>query len=112
VSKVIPSPIKRFPGSVTIADPLTLPQVEAIEAAVDHPKTLEPEALYYFTVYDKPQMSAMFACVEKWQLQNFPETVNIDTFPMSPRKASHELIKWLFGEILKVYNGELDIPNE
>jgi hypothetical protein len=31
---------------------------------------------------------------------------------MSPRKASHELIKWLFGEILKVYNGELDIPNE
>ena len=33
MSKVITSPIEKWSGSVTIADPLTIPQAQAIEAA-------------------------------------------------------------------------------
>jgi hypothetical protein len=112
VSKIIPSPIKRFPGSVTIADPLTLPQVEAIEAGLELPKDTDGDGRVFFTVLDKNQLPAVLACVEKWELQNFPDPLTADNFPFSPRKDSHDLIVWLFGEIRKVYLGELDIPNE
>jgi len=35
VSKVIISPIERYKGSVTIADPLTIPQAQAVEAGFE-----------------------------------------------------------------------------
>ena len=75
------------------------------------PEGLDKDGQIFFTVMDKPQLAGILACVEKWELSNFPENVTIETFPFSPRKASHELIEWLFGEIRKVYLGELDIPN-
>jgi hypothetical protein len=49
--------------------------------------------------------------VEKWELQDFPPPT-ADTFPMSPRKATHDLIAWIFGEAWRIYIGELEIPNE
>ena len=115
MSKVITSPSKRWQGSVTISDPLTLPQVEAIEAGLEMPRQADDtdkDGRVFFTVLDKPHLPAIFACVEKWELSHFPESVTIETFPMSPRKDSHELIAWLFHEIYKVYMGELEIPNE
>ena len=112
MSKVITSPIKRWAGSVTLSDPLTLPQVELFEAGLEIPASVSEDGRVYFTVLDKPQLPAILACVEKWELANLPDPVTLETFPMSPRKASHELIAWLFGEIRKIYLGELDIPNE
>jgi hypothetical protein len=112
VSKVIQSPIKRWAGTVTIADPLTLPQVELFEAGLELPADADKDGRVFLTVLDKPQIPAILACVEKWELSNFPETVTADNFPGTPRKASHDLIAWLFGEIRKVYLGELDNPNE
>ena len=113
MSKVITSPIARWAGTVTIADPLTLPQVELFEAALELPaEAADKDGRVFLTVLDKPQIPALLACVEKWALSGFPESVTADTFPMTPRKASHDLIAWLFGEIRKVYLGELEIPNE
>lgn len=94
---------------MTIADPLTLPQVEAIEEAME--LKVEGEKVY-LSVFDKKNLPAILACVEKWELDYFPETVTLQSFPMSPRKASHELIGWLWGEIIGVYVGEQEIPNE
>lgn len=61
---------------------------------------------------DGNQMPAVLSCVEKWEIVGVPEIVTLDNFPASPRKASHELIEWIYRELLKVYFGEAAIPNE
>lgn len=108
--KVITSPVKRWPGTVTISDPLTFPQVQDIEAALGITETeAEPkDGKVYLTVPDLKMLPAIQSCTEKWELENF----NPFPFPASPRIASHNLILWLFGEIIKVYFGELESPNE
>lgn len=59
---------------------------------------------------DQLFIPAIRACVEKWDLQNFPIT---DTFfPSSPPQDRHYLIRFLWSHILKVYSAEVEIPNE
>ena len=110
MSKVITSQSKIWTGTVTLAEPLTLPQVEKIEAAMDF-RPGESEKVW-FTTLDREKLPAILACVEKWELKGFPESVTIETFPLTPRPASHKLVDWLWGELWKVYIGELEIPNE
>ena len=115
MSKVITSPVKKWAGTVTLADPLTLPQAEAIEAYFRHeidPALIDKNGRLSFLEMDKPKMPVLFACVEKWQLADIPEDVNEQTFPHSPSKARHELVDWLYEEIVKIYLGESEIPNE
>jgi len=106
MSKQITSPSKRWPGSVTISDPLTIPQAQFIEAGLKQPAQ-EGEKVW-FTTLDVMKLPAVIGCVEKWELENFAP----DPFPASPRKDSHLLIDWIFGELLKVYSGEAIVPNE
>jgi len=112
MSKTITSPIARWQGTVTLSEPLTLPQAEAIEQGLEPPKDIPADGLIFNTVNDKRVMPAIFACVEKWELKDFPVEVNADNFPFSPRGESHKLIDWLFGEIFKIYTGESEVPNE
>lgn len=55
---------------------------------------------------------AIVLCVKEWHLANTPEKVTVENFPMSPRLASSQLIDWLWSEILKIYQGETEVPNE
>ena len=112
MSKVVISPFKKFPGSVTLYDPLTLPQVELIEAAFVTPEADENGKIW-LTILDKPKLPAVLACVETWNIENLPSPpLTIDNFYMSPRRATSNLITWLFDEIRMIYLGELEIPNE
>jgi hypothetical protein len=111
VSKVIHSPIERFAGSVTISDPLTIPQAQAIEVGLSNPER-GADGRVFLSVYDNMYMPGIMACVEKWELKNIPDNITAENFPASPRVASHDLAEWLFREICKVYFGELEIPNE
>lgn len=111
MSKVLNSPIERWSGSVTIADPLTIPQVRLIEEGLEVPKSNE-DGKFLSSELDVKQLPAIFACVEKWELANMPKDLTADNFPASPRKDSHKLIDFIFREIVKVYVGELEIPNE
>lgn len=111
MSKVITSPIERWKGSVTIADPLTIPQVQAIEAGMTIPE-VGNDGRYWLSVTDAMQLPAILACVEKWELENFPEKVTAENFPASPRGDSHKLVEWLFESIRKIYFGEIAVPNE
>lgn len=111
MSKVLISPFERWSGSVTIADPLTIPQAQAIEDGMTRPENGE-DGRVWLSVIDGMQLPAIFLCVEKWELANMPDPLTIDSFPASPRKESHDLVEWLFGEILKVYFGESIVPNE
>lgn len=109
MSKAITSPIERWAGSVTIADPLTIPQAHLIEAGLHRPES-DGEKVW-LTVIDEMRLPAIMACVEKWELENMPQPVTVETFPASPRGDSHKLIEWLFNQILQVYFGEALIPN-
>lgn len=126
MGKKIESPVKYFPGSVTLHDPLTMPMVLAFEQALDDTaKEVEPSAfiskaldekkekqlMTWTSVQDKNFLPVVLLCVEKWELANFPEKVTADTFPASPRGASHELLNWLVTEIDRVYTGEAQVPN-
>lgn len=111
MSKVVKSPFERWSGSVTIADPLTIPQAQAVEDGLERPESGE-DGRVWLSVIDHMQLPAIFLCVEKWELDNMPDPLTLETFPASPRKESHELIEWLFREIAKVYFGESIVPNE
>jgi hypothetical protein len=90
-------------------------KAELYEAALELPesvKSMKEGERFFWTVTDKQAIPAVIACVEKWELKDFPEQPTVETFPWSPRKDSHELIDWLMGEIRKIYQGELEIPNE
>lgn len=110
MAKVITSPSKRWPGTVTLYDPLTLPQVEAIEIYLANTDTKDGEKP--LRSYDREQLPALIACVEEWNIENFPVKPTLETWPLSPRRASREFVMWLLVEILAVYNGELAVPNE
>ena len=110
MSKQITSNSKRWAGTVTLSDPLTIPQAQAIEAGLKPPQGGE-DGKIWLSVIDANQLPAVIACVEKWELTGFPEVVTVDNFPASPRKESHAFIEWLFREILNIYSGEAEIPN-
>ena len=110
MSKIITSPISRWAGTVTLADPLTLPQAQAIEKAMDQ-KIEEGEKRLIITLIDEYRQPAILTCVEKWDLQNFTLTAN-GTLPASPRGDSHKLCEWIFSELAEIYFGEALIPNE
>jgi hypothetical protein len=103
--KVIESPVKRWPGKITISDPLTFPQVQAIEDATGEDGELKKLRGSKLSARILP---AVLACVEKWELDNFTP----DPFPASPVISSSQLIVFVFNEIMEVYIGERDIPNE
>lgn len=110
MSKVIQSKSKIWTGTVSLHDRFTLPQVELVEEAL---LTIPPvnDGKVRLTDIDKPRLPALLACVEKWDLKDFPDPVTVDTFPLTPRRPAHELIEQIFDAIREVYNGEIDIPN-
>ena len=108
MSKQITSPVSRWAGTVTISDPLTLPQVQLIEAGSQKPEGHEGEKTIWLSELDELKLPAVLACVEKWELENF----TADPFPASPRADSHKLIDFIFTELVGVYLGEAAIPKE
>lgn len=98
----------RWAGAVTIADPLTLPQAQLIEAGLKQPEGHEGETRIFLSVIDEMKLPAVIACVEKWDLTNFTP----DPFPASPRGESHKLIDFIFQELMNVYLGESIVPKE
>jgi hypothetical protein len=108
VSKVITSPIKRWPGEVVISDPLTFPQIIALDdafAAVREHDTLTVDRT------DALILPGVLRCVEEFRLAGFPPNPTYETFPATPRIASAQLIAWLINEIMKLYK-DAELPNE
>ena len=102
---------KTYNGSVSVFDAFTLSQVELIEAAVyDVPEVRDGKVR--ITDIDRPRIPALLACVEKWEVSGFPETLTADNFPLTPRRETHNLIEKIFSAIADIYNGEKEIPNE
>ncbi|MFZ5589628.1 MAG: hypothetical protein ACOY4M_08345 [Pseudomonadota bacterium] len=121
--------IPPFVGSVTLAEPMTLEQVIALEDAQDAAAEENSESPFLKRIVeargDDREARAIWAsradrhfipvickCVERWDIENYPEHITPETFPATPRGKSIELIRTLMSELMAVYNGETSVPNE
>ena len=105
MSKVITSPIRRWPGSVTLQDPLLFPAYMKLKASLDEGQTLEDNSAKTSVV-----LPGICACVEQWELKGLGQ-LTPETFPASPMRASAELFAWLLGEILSLLTEAEEVPN-
>jgi len=108
--KKISSPSSRWPGAVIFSEPLNMSQALAWERAIR-----ATQAITEGTSTDAEAMllPGIFACIDKWELEGLPETVDMTNFPASPRRESAKLVSWLIGEVTSIYAGtaEVEDPN-
>ena len=104
MGRVVTSPVKRWAGTVTLADPLTFPQFIAWRDAVLSAQQHAGDSLAYMAAL----LPGLLACVEKWELKGFDPTA----FPATPRDSSNKLLAFLLREISAIANeaGEDDDP--
>jgi hypothetical protein len=103
--KSIVSPIRKWPGSVTLHDPLLFPAYMKLKAGLDEAEGKEDAA-------EKTQatLPGLCACVETWELKGLGQ-IAPDTFPASPMRASAELFAWLMGEVMVLLMEAEEVPN-
>ena len=109
MSKKIESPVKRFPGSVTLYDPLTYPQVIAFQDATAAAGELEKATWMKLRF---ALMPGILACVDSWEVEGVPEKPNVDNFPATPLVSAGELVNWLQEEITTLLVEADTVPNE
>lgn len=107
------SPVAKFPGTVVLPEYLTMPQVLAFETALGKLTADLPEdgQRVWLSIGDRQMLSAVLPVVTEWRITGVPESPTAETFPFTPRKASHDLIQWLFNLIRDIWIGEDQIPN-
>jgi hypothetical protein len=96
MSTVIPSPVKRWPGQVVIASPLTFPALLAWQDAVEAAGQLGPVTdvtAATRAAITQALLPGLLACVERWELGgDFPPNVTAANFPATPRQAVARLV--------------------
>lgn len=97
---VLPSPVKKWPGSVVLPDALTFEQYRAWADAVRAVKALGSEALV--ADVDAAFVPAIMACVAEWRIPALASLTDAGTLPAAPRQSSNKLIAWLVGLISKL----------
>ena len=89
------SPVEKFPGHVVLPDYMNAPQVRAFEDAyfgdpnAERPKKGER---VYRTVQDAEMIPVFISAVQEWHIEGVPEKPSIETFPMTPQPAAHDLV--------------------
>ena len=105
--KTITSPVARFPGTVVLHDPLTLPQAIGMERAMDASLRLDNPSQ---NEINYALMPGICGCVAEWHLDNLGP-LTPDTFPASPKRAAAELMAWLVNEVIALYKDAEEVPN-
>ncbi len=108
MSKTIVSPVKRFPGTVTLKDPLHYPQVIAFQRALEVAQELPPGSMQI--EYNRALLPGVIAIVEEWNLTGVDKHPTPDSFPMTPIQSARELAAWLIRETSALF-AEDEIPN-
>lgn len=100
MSKIITSPVKEFPGTVTLSDPLTFPQAIAFENSRYAVRELERKTMLTINYAMVP---GILACVEKWDIRGLENPPQAETFPSTPGNPVAELLAWLIAELTKLF---------
>jgi len=101
------SPVKRWPGSVTLPEYLTWPQLEAWQQAAS--EATEATAL---AARQLAWVRGICAIVSTWELTGLPSSMTPESFPATPPKSSVALMGWLIRSISDLLNEVDEIPNE
>lgn len=101
MSKVIVSPVERWAGSVTLHDPLTLPQMAAFHAAFLRADDLRVNSKATNAMYYNALMPGIYACIKSFDLKNWPGIIP-DLFPAKPLDDSAKMAAWLIDEVTKL----------
>lgn len=109
MSKTITSPVKRFPGTVTLKDPLHYPQVIAFQRALDAARELPAGSMQI--EYNRALLPGVIAIVEDWNITGVDKHPTPDTFPMTPTQSAMRLAAWLIQEVSALF-AEDEIPND
>ena len=108
MSKTIVSPVKRWPGHVVLADPLTFPQLIAFREAL---AKIGQGNGNDWAVTNYTALSGVILCLEEVHLQGIPEGVTLETWPSTPPRSAARLIAWLLDEITKLMEEAEPDPN-
>lgn len=111
MSKVIISPVERWAGTVTLHDPLTLPQLAAFHKAtlVDVAALGDPRKVSMIMLYNAV-MPGLYACIQSFDLKNWPAPT-FDLFPTKPRSDAVKMMEWLLAEVNKLaQEGDEEVP--
>ena len=115
MSKIIESPVLRWPGQVVLRYPTPLEPYDIWKQGIDR-ITTQKDSVTSGDVATEPDMlrealPGICAMVEEWRLAgDFPKSVTPETFPFLPRVSSIKLIVWLIGEINGVIAEADDLP--
>ncbi len=113
MSKQIKSPVKKWPGTVTLHDPLSLPQVVAVQDALESAKALAEDGdleKLGLAEFHNALLPAIEDCIEIWEMEGLDDPPN--PFPGTPRKSAAELMNWLSTEVVALFNEAEAVPNE
>jgi len=110
MSKTITSPVKKFPGTVTLYDPLTFPQVMRVQAGIDAAQKGDNSNIFALRYALLP---GLLGCVEKWDIVGLGMPTP-ETFPATPAVSAARLVDWLTNEIMALVSegDETESPNE
>ncbi len=110
MSKILTSPVKKWPGTVTLASPLLPAQYSAWKIASRNALALQEDKE---TRDNDDIMAALVpgicACIEQVELAGIT-SLTPENFPQTPRKAWQELVLWLMGEVTREVRGDDEIP--
>lgn len=107
MARVIQSPSKKYSGSITLPEFLTFPQLDAAETAFDEAHELGEVR---FTKWRRAILPGLLACVERWDLENFPQPVTVENFPATPRVEVGEIINAVLGVVSALVSGAEVVP--
>ena len=110
MSKIITSPVAKWPGTVTLFDPLTYPQVIAFQDVLKLAGELDEDVSVVEANYIL--LPGIFTCVETWQLEDIGDNPTVDTFPATPGRSAGELVAWLITEISRLFTEAEEVPKE
>jgi len=107
MSKIIQSPSKRWPGTITLFEPMSYPQLLAWRTAVDAAgEQTDAMASHHALI------PGVLACVERWELGgDFPTVVTAENFPATPIKVSVSLVGAIAAAVSEILNAEDEYPN-
>jgi hypothetical protein len=110
MGKVITSTVKKFPGTVTLYDPMTFPQYMAWKQAVGTASAFVEGEKVPWDEYDAAIAPGILACVEKWDISGVAEKPL--EFPATPRIASHRLLIWIMRAITELIQEDEEVPKD
>lgn len=102
MGKTITSPVRRFPGTVTLSDPLSYPQVYAWRDAIEAAQAAGEDAIKA----NGALVSGILSVVEEWHLAG----VDPARFPATPAQSAAALVGWLVGEISALFAEAETVP--